>query len=118
MYFPFHLKMVGDIEDGADQQHCDQGAPLCHPTRGWLRRKVHKIARLEKIKLSQTATKKAMAELQRAILTTAEDANNVQCQQTHRSLSTAFVTAMSAKAQSTVVKIRSNNFYPCKFSAS
>src|SRR5437667_6761493 len=101
MYFPFHLKIVGDIEDGADQQHCDQGAPLSHPTRGWLRRKVHKIARLE---LSQTATKKAMAELQRAILTSAEDADNVQCQQTHRSLSTAFVTAMSVNAQSTVVK--------------
>ena len=103
--------MASDIEDGVDQQQCDQGAPLSHPTRGWLRRKISKIARLQQIKLSQTGTKKAMAELQRAILT---GTDNIECQRTHRSLSTTFVTAMSTKAQSTVAKIRRNVFYPCK----
>ena len=116
-YFPFHLKMLSDVEDLAMQQHCDQGPSLTYPTRGWLRRKIRKIARVQKAELSQTATRKAMAELQRTILTITENENDICCQQVHRSLSTAFVTAMSAKAQSTVAKIKSNQFHPQKLSS-
>ena len=105
MYFPFHLKILSDIEEMADQQECDRGVPLNHPTRGWLRRKVRKVAKLQQIELSQTATKKAMAELQRAILKGTENENDTRCQQTHKSFSTAFVDAMSAKARSTVATI-------------
>jgi hypothetical protein len=114
---PFHLKMLGDIEDMAMQQHCDQGRPLTHPTRGWLRPKIRKIARVQKMELSQTTARKAMAELQRVLLTSSEDKNDICCQQIHRLLSTAFVAVMFAKAQSTIAKIGSNWFHPQKLSS-
>ncbi len=67
-YFPFHLQMAKDVEDAAEHRVRVEPEPSSRPTSGWLGRKVKKIAQSEGLILSNTASKKAAAELERAIL--------------------------------------------------
>jgi hypothetical protein len=115
-YYPFHLKMLEDVENGQDVPQPQQpDEPSRRPSRGWLRRKIGKIARLQGVTLSQTAQRKATAELLRCIITS-EDADLAECRPCHASLSADFIASMSAKARTTIIKINADAFRPAVYS--
>ena len=79
--------MVKDVEDAAEHRVQVEPEPSSRPTSGWLGREVKEIAQSEGLILSKTATKKAAAELERAILQE-ED----RCRPNiHKSLTESFV---------------------------
>ncbi|KAK9328755.1 hypothetical protein V1520DRAFT_356600 [Lipomyces starkeyi] len=108
-YYPLHLKMLVDIEQLA-------GSPLSHaepanrPSRGWLRRKVEKIALSERTTLSQTHKAKAMSWLLQMIVTQ-------QTGHPRKSLHKLSPTLekLEQKAQKTIEKMRSGSFCPKQF---
>jgi hypothetical protein len=88
-YYPFHLKMLKDVEDdGGELQLASE--PTTRPGKGWLRRKVEKLARACLVRLSETAKRKFIAELKRAILYTSTG-EAVECRRVHQSGNDAFV---------------------------
>ena len=91
-YFPFHLQMLQDIEEAQPQRCQTDPKPSTHPTKRWLREAVNEIALSERLKLSDTARKKAMAELKRVILQNDKDG---RCQLKHKALKTSFVSVAS-----------------------
>ncbi|KAK9315008.1 hypothetical protein V1524DRAFT_119321 [Lipomyces starkeyi] len=105
--------MLMDIEQLAARP-LRSAEPANRPTRGWLRRKVEKMALLEGRTLSQTAKTKAMSWLLQRILTQ-QPGTPIRM---HSKLSPSMVNLMERleqKAQRTIEKIRSGSFCPKKF---
>ncbi|KAJ8099196.1 hypothetical protein POJ06DRAFT_130595 [Lipomyces tetrasporus] len=102
--------MLADIEQLA-------GAPLSHaeptnrPSRGWLRRKVEKIALSERTTLSQTLKAKAVSWLLQMIVT---QQRGPPRKSLHK-LSPTMKEKLEQKAQKTIDKIRSGSFCPKQF---
>ena len=67
-YFAFHLKMLRDIEQAQDQRVKLLPEPSTRPTSNWLEEEVNEIVKSVGLELTKTATKKARAELNKAIL--------------------------------------------------
>ena len=67
-YFAFHLKMLRDIEEAQDQRVKVLPEPSTRPTSNWLEEEVSEIVKSVGLELTKTATKKARAELNSAIL--------------------------------------------------
>jgi hypothetical protein len=88
-YYPFHLKMLKDVEDDEEEPQV-ANEPTTRPGKGWLRRKVEKVAKACMVSLSQTAKKKFIAELKRAILYTS-NGGSVECRRVHQSGTDPFV---------------------------
>jgi hypothetical protein len=82
--------MLEDVEE-AEEEPLRQAAPATRPTKGWLRRKIEKIAAARQVTLSATAKRKAMAELERVVIATTGDPGIAECRQVHQSLSLEFV---------------------------
>ncbi|KAK9386852.1 hypothetical protein V1515DRAFT_580550 [Lipomyces mesembrius] len=88
-----------------------QAEPADRPSRGWLRRKVEKIALLEGTTLSQTVKAKAMSWLLQRVLTQQPELPTKSLSK----LSPTMVEKLERKAQRTIEKIRSGSFCPKKF---
>jgi hypothetical protein len=81
--------MLKDVEDDEGEPQV-ANEPTTRPGKGWLRRKVEKLARACRVRLSETAKRKFMAELKRAILYT-PNGESVECRNVHQSGTDAFV---------------------------
>jgi len=79
--------MLRDVEEFQDQRVKVVPEPSTHPTSHWLEQAVGEIADSEGLKLSRTATKKAVAELKIAIL----QADGGSLKRTHKSWTKPFV---------------------------
>ncbi|KAK9349298.1 hypothetical protein V1522DRAFT_418204 [Lipomyces starkeyi] len=109
-YYPLHLKMLVDIEQlaGSPLSHAE---PASRPSRGWLRRKVEKIALSERTTLSQTHKAKAMSWLLQMVVTQ----QTGHPRKSLHKLSPTLKEKLEQKAQKTIEKIRSGSFCPKQF---
>jgi hypothetical protein len=81
--------MLKDVEDDAGELQV-ANEPTTRPGKGWLRRKVEKLARACLVRLSETAKRKFMAELKRAIMYTLIG-DLVECRRVNQSGTDPFV---------------------------
>jgi hypothetical protein len=83
--------MMRDAEDAEEgQQPQPANEPTTRPGKGFLRRKVEKLAKTCMVRLSETAKRTFMAELKRAILYT-PSGDRVECRRVHQSGTDPFV---------------------------